>query len=153
MRLTLARQSLGGIGGAWWPHSALIAAELPDLVGALHRQLGEILDIRINWTATEGQLDLETIVSGARVMRPDEGQRYPRLMAVTGRAGQANLLVVPSMTSQALGMMVMRTAAGMPTSRGVGDARVFETAQVVMRLAQAECAKWIDEAAVEEKLV
>ncbi|MGB0877174.1 MAG: DUF5994 family protein [Mycobacterium sp.] len=140
----LAGQLGGEIDGAWWPHTASVATELPELVGVLHRPLGEIIDIRINWSVTEGQLDLETIATGARLMRAGEHHRRPRLMVVVGKAGSAKLLVVPSMTSQALGLMVLRTAAGLPTSGGTGDARLFETARVVMRLAEAESLKWCE---------
>ncbi len=144
IRVTLARQLGSEIDGAWWPHTASVATELPELVGALHRPLGEIVDIRINWSATEGQLDLETIATGARLVRAGERYRRPRLMVVVGRDACAKLLVVPSMTSQALGLMVLRTAAGLPTSGGTGDSRLFETARVVMRIAEAESAKWCD---------
>ena len=64
IRLTLAEDLGDVIDGAWWPHSALIAAELPDLVGALHKPLGEIVDMRINWSPADGQLDLESIAAG-----------------------------------------------------------------------------------------
>lgn len=140
----LAGQLGGEIDGAWWPHTASVATELPELVDVLHRPLGEIIDIRINWAVTEGQLDLETIATGARLMRAGEHHRRPRLMVIVGKAGSAKLLVVPSMTSQALGLMVLRTAAGLPTSGGTGDARLFETARVVMRLAEAESMKWCE---------
>ncbi|MCH9642856.1 MAG: hypothetical protein K0U70_10860 [Actinomycetia bacterium] len=144
IRVMLAGQLGGEIDGAWWPHTASVATELPELVGVLHRPLGEIIDIRINWAVTEGQLDLETIATGARLMRAGEHYRRPRLMVVVGKAGSAKLLVVPSMTSQALGLMVLRTAARLPTSGGTGDARLFETARVVMRLAEAESLKWCE---------
>ena len=139
-RLALARLSEGSIDGAWWPHSALIAAELPDLVGALHRTLGEVVDIQINWSATEGQLDLETIAAGARMLKGDTAPRRPRLMSVSGRERRVKLLVVPSMTSQALGLMMLRTAAGLPT--GDGDSRVSDTAHRVWQLAEVESAQW-----------
>lgn len=148
VRITLVKQLAdhvnGDIDGAWWPHTGSVATELPELVGALHRPLGEIVDIRINWSATDGQLDLETLATGARLMRAQDTIRRPRLMVVTGSGACATLLVVPSMTSQALGLMVLRTAAGQPTCGGTGDARIFDTAQVVMRLAEAEAAKWCD---------
>ena len=142
VRVTLTEELGGGIDGAWWPHSASVATELPELVGALHRRLGEIVDIRINWAVTEGQLDLETLATGARLVRPGDLNRRPRLMVVVGRDASARLLVVPSMTSQALGLMVLRAAAGMRTSGGTGDARLYETARVVMHLAETESAKW-----------
>ncbi len=106
VRVTLAKELGGEIDGAWWPHSSQIAAELPELVGALHKPLGEIVDIRINWTASEGQMDLESIATGARLVRADDRYRRPRLMVVVGKTGRAKLLVVPNMTSQALGAMV-----------------------------------------------
>ncbi|MDZ5085277.1 DUF5994 family protein [Mycolicibacterium parafortuitum] len=139
-RLALARLSTGSIDGAWWPHSALIAAELPDLVGALHRILGEVVDIRINWSATEGQLDLETIAAGTRMMKGDTVPRRPRLMFVAGRERRVKLLVVPSMTSQALGLMMLRTAAGLPADDA--DNRVSDTAHAVWQLAEVESAQW-----------
>jgi len=35
VRITLARVLGGDIDGAWWPHSASVAGELPELIGAL----------------------------------------------------------------------------------------------------------------------
>ncbi|WP_435405165.1 DUF5994 family protein [Mycolicibacterium houstonense] len=66
VRIALADQLGADIDGAWWPHTASVAGELPELVGALHPSLGEVVDIRINWSAAEGQLDLNTIVTGNR---------------------------------------------------------------------------------------
>lgn len=103
---------------------------------------GEIVDIRINWSATEGQTDLETIVTGARLMRSNDLSRRPRLMVVKGAGGCAKLLVVPSMTSQALGSIVMRVAAGLPTWNADSDSKLIDTAECVLRLAEAESAKW-----------
>ena len=142
VRVTLAKELGTGIDGAWWPHSAAMARELPDLIGALHPQLGEVMAIRVNWSATEGQLDLETIATASTHKLPGEHHRRPRLMTVDGRTACVKLLVVPSMTSQALGAMVLRTAARLPTSEGLGDGRLFNTACVVMRLAEAESKKW-----------
>lgn len=145
VRVTLAGELGREIDGGWWPHTASVATELPELVGALHRPLGEIVDIRINWSVTEGQLDLESLVTGARLMRPGDVSRRPRLMVVVGRIASAKLLVVPSMTSRALGLMMLRTAAGLLPSEDSSDSRLLETARVVMRLAKAESAKWCDQ--------
>lgn len=146
VRVTLTSELGGGIDGAWWPHTSAIAAELPDLIGALHRALGEIETIQINWSATEGQLDLETIATGSRMMLPGEHHRRPRLMSIVGRNAEAKLLVVPSMTSQALGAMVLRTAAGLPASIEAESGRLYETACVVIGLARTESAKWCEPA-------
>ncbi len=153
VRLTLAEDPDGVVDGAWWPHSGLIAAELPDLVGALHKPLGEIVEIRINWSPSDGNLDLASIVSGVRLNRDSDSLRRPRLMAVSGRDANVKLLVVPSMTSQALGAIVMRAAAGLPTWSGTGDAKLFEMAQVIMGVAKDESLRWCSEFATDAKSV
>ena len=141
VRLVLARQLGADIDGAWWPHSASVASELPELIGVLHAALGEIVDICINWSPTEGPVDLDSIVSGARTIdRP--GPRRPRLMVVEGRSASAKLLVVPYMTSPNLGSMVMRCAAGLPASHTDRDSKPWETAHNVMSVAKAESAMW-----------
>lgn len=143
VRLVLARHLGAEIDGAWWPHTASVAAELPELIGVLHAPLGEIVDICINWSPTEGPVDLDSIVSGARsIDRP--GPRRPRLMVVKGRGACANLLVVPAMTSPNLGAMVMRSAAGLPTSHADRDTQLWETAHNVMSVAKAESAMWAE---------
>lgn len=141
VRLLLARQLGADIDGAWWPHSASVASELPELIGVLHAPLGEIVDIGINWSPTEGPVDLESIVTGARVIdRP--GPRRPRLMMVEGRTACAKLLVVPYMTSQNLGATVMRCAAGMPACLEERDSKLWDMARSVMTVAKAESATW-----------
>jgi len=141
VRLLLARQLGADIDGAWWPHTASVASELPELIGLLHAPLGEIVDIGINWSPTEGPVDLDSIVTGARTIdRP--GPRRPRLMVVEGRDACARLLVVPYMTSPNLGAMVMRCAAGLPPSHADRDSQLWETARSVMSVAKAESALW-----------
>jgi len=141
VRLVLARQLGADIDGAWWPYTASVADELPQLIGALHTSLGEIIDICINWTATQGPRELYETVSGSRTMRNGHPGRQ-RLMVVEGRRGCANLLVVPHMTSQALGTMVMRCAAARYFSGTERDSDLFEIADCVMRAAQVESASW-----------
>jgi hypothetical protein len=141
VRLVLARQLGADIDGAWWPYTGSVADELPQLIGALHKSLGEIVDICINWTATQGPRELYETVSGSRSMRDGHPGRQ-RLMVVEGRRGCANLLVVPHMTSQALGTMVMRCAAARYFSGTERDTDLFEIADCVMRAAQVESASW-----------
>lgn len=141
VRLLLARQLGADIDGAWWPHSASVASELPELIGVLHAPLGEIVDIGINWSPTEGPVDLESMVAGARVIdRP--GPRRPRLMMVEGRTACAKLLVVPYMTSQNLGATVMRCAAGLSASLEDRDSKLWDIARGVMTVAKTESATW-----------
>ncbi|AFM15585.1 hypothetical protein Mycch_0768 [Mycolicibacterium chubuense NBB4] len=142
IRVMLADQLGNAIDGGWWPHTSAMAAELPELISALHEPLGEIDAIRINWSPLEGQLDLETIVQGARLSLPGGQHRRPRLMVVVGRRAQAKLLVVPSLTSRALGSTVLRTVAGLGPAEVSGDGRILETACAVLRLAESESATW-----------
>ncbi|HEX3288144.1 MAG TPA: DUF5994 family protein [Mycobacterium sp.] len=141
VRLALATRLGRDIDGAWWPHTGSVAQELPGLIGCLHKRLGEIVDIRINWSATEGPLDLDTLATGARTPASAKFRR-PRLMFVEGRTGCAKLLVVPHMTSADLGALVMRCVAAMPVDAHEREGRTFETADVVTRTAQIESANW-----------
>ena len=141
VRLVLAEQLGSDIDGAWWPHTGSVAGELPELIEVLHRPLGEIVDIRVNWAATEGALDFNSILSCAR-SKDVKPRRRHRLMVVTGRSARAKLLVVPHMTTPALGVMVMRCAAGRPVSDSDRDSQWSETAAGVIRDAHAESALW-----------
>jgi hypothetical protein len=141
VRLALAHQFGADIDGAWWPYTASVADELPQLISALHKPLGEIIDICINWSATQGPRELYETIAGGRSMRGGHPGRQ-RLMVVEGRRGCVNLLVVPHMTSQALGAMVMRCAAAMAFTGVERDTQLFEIADCVMRAAQLESASW-----------
>ena len=143
VRIALAGTLGGDIDGAWWPHSASVAGELPELIEALHRPLGEIIDIRINWSATEAAPDLNSMGYDVKTM-PGWRTRPQRLMVIDGRRARATLLVVPHMTMPALGLMVMHRAAGMRVSDAHQVGKVFETADRVVRAAHAECALWAD---------
>jgi CelD/BcsL family acetyltransferase involved in cellulose biosynthesis len=132
-----------------------VATELPQLIESLHAQLGEIIDICINWSVTEAPLELYEIAAIARTMRVDKRRRQ-RLMVVTGRQGCANILVVPHMTSQALGVMVMRCAGARPVSHSERETQLFEIAECVMQAAQIESASWairrLDDVAPSQKV-
>jgi hypothetical protein len=141
VRLALAGKLGADIDGAWWPYTSSVADELPQLIGALHEPLGEIVDICINWSATQGPRQLYETTSGARSMRDGHPGRQ-RLMVIEGRDALANLLVVPHMTSQALGIIVMRCAAARSFSNAERDTELFAIADCVMRAAQLESASW-----------
>ncbi|OBB32976.1 hypothetical protein A5792_13130 [Mycolicibacterium peregrinum] len=142
VRLTLARELGADIDGAWWPHTASVASELPELVGALHQSLGEVVDIRVNWSAAEGQLDLDSIVTGTRVPNGVKLSR-PRLMMVAGRDACVKLLVVPCKTSVTLGGLVMRCAAAMPVEEAARRTPMFDTADRVLDVARVESVRWL----------
>jgi len=140
VRLALARQLGADIDGAWWPYSGSLADELPGLIEALHRTLGEIVDICVNWSATEGPRELYEIAASARSLEAGK-RRHQRLMVVEGRIATAKLLVVPHMTSQLLGLMMMRFAAARPVSNSQ-DSQMYAICDSVMQGAQIESASW-----------
>jgi hypothetical protein len=141
VRLALAQPLGADIDGTWWPHTGVVAHELPDLIELLHRPLGEIVDICINWSVTEAAVDLSSIVTGARWKHGDQRRRH-RLMVVVGRQGCAKLLVVPHMTPQALATSVMCCAAGRPLQTSQRGTEVLETADSVVRAAREESSSW-----------
>ncbi|MEE6163908.1 MULTISPECIES: DUF5994 family protein [unclassified Mycolicibacterium] len=137
----LAKQLGADIDGAWWPYSGSLATELPNLVAALQQQLGEIIEICLNWSETDGQLDFDAMVAGSRwstAMRP----KRLRLVRVTGRSAEITLLVVPPRTSVALGALVMRCAAVLPIANADRNSPLFATADSVVDAALAESARW-----------
>lgn len=141
VRVVLAKEMGADIGGAWWPYSGSLAAELPNLVAALHQPLGEITEICLNWSETEGQLDLDAMVNGRQWATAERPKRL-RLIRVTGRTTEVTLLVVPPRTSLALGALVMRCAALMPIDNSDRDTSLFETAGSVVDAALAESVRW-----------
>jgi Family of unknown function (DUF5994) len=141
VRITLASVLGGDIDGAWWPHSASLSGELPELIGALHRPLGEIVDIKVNWSTTDAAPDLDSMGSDARSM-PRWSARRQRLMVINGTRGRVTLLVIPHITMPALGLMVLRLAADIPISDARQASRVFETADRIVRAAHVESALW-----------
>jgi len=145
VRIALATDLGGDIDGAWWPHTGSVAAELPGLIEALHKTLGEIVDMSINWSATEGPPDLNSMRYATSM--PGFRGRRQRLMVVSGRRGCAKLLVVPHMTTPALGLMLLRRAAAMHIPDGQQNSQVFLTADSVVRAAQVESASWATQAA------
>ncbi|HEX2283908.1 MAG TPA: DUF5994 family protein [Mycobacterium sp.] len=142
VRLVIAQQLGSDIDGAWWPHTGSVAGELPELIEVLHQPLGEILDICVNWSATEGALDFNSLLNTGR-MKSIAPRRRHRLMMVAGRSGQAKLLVVPHMTTPEFAAMVMRCATGRPVSDSERDSQWSEVADTVIRDARAESALWI----------
>jgi Family of unknown function (DUF5994) len=132
VRLTLAHRLGHGIDGAWWPHTASVAGELPELLAALHRPLGDIVGIRVNWTSCDGVPDFNSL--GWRNQRP-------RVMTVTGENARATLLVVPHLTHPALALMVLRQAATLPIHPTEHETRAFSTAHDILRAAHTETAR------------
>lgn len=141
MRVALAGVLGGAIDGAWWPRTAAMARELPDLVEALHPTLGEVLGIDINWSAHSPTPVLSTMAPDIAAKIGRNNPRH-RLMLLAGQSAVISLLVVPSMTAPALAMMVLRRAADRDIPESEKASREFQAADRVMRAAQVESAAW-----------
>lgn len=139
VRLSLAAELGTDLDGAWWPHTASIARELPELIAALSERLGQIIDISVNWSPRQGSPDLDAL---SRVGMADPGRviSRQRLMMITGSQASVNLLVVPSRTANVLAISVLRQAAGLPTMLAERDTQAFRTADDIVRAARAESA-------------
>jgi hypothetical protein len=140
VRLALAVELGGDLDGAWWPHTALVASELPELTEALFTRLGRIVDIGVNWSSLVGSPDLDSLY---RTRAADPGRMISpqRLMTFTGSKASAKLLVVPSRTSSTLAVMVLRHAADRPVGYPERDTQAFRTADDIVRAARAESAQ------------
>jgi hypothetical protein len=139
-RLTLAQQLGEPIDGAWWPYSGSVAKELPELIVALKDPLGGVVDIGINWSPLEGVPDLDSLhCRGNASTVPGRIVRPQRLMTVTGKSAQVRLLVIPSRTSTALAVMLLRRAARLPIFAAHRDTDAFKAAEAIVTLACTEC--------------
>jgi Family of unknown function (DUF5994) len=138
VRFTLASELGDGLDGAWWPHTASIARELPDLIDALRDPLGQILDIGLNWSPLEGVPDLDLLNRRGVAATPGRETRRFRIMTVTGSEARADLLVVPSRTSTALAIMLLRQAADLPVMYAHQHTPAFETAGAIVAAARGQ---------------
>jgi Family of unknown function (DUF5994) len=78
VRVTLAFELGGDLDGAWWPHTASVADELPELTDALFMRLGRIIDISVNWSSMTGSPDLDSL-NRPRVADPGRAISRQRL--------------------------------------------------------------------------
>ena len=138
VRFTLASELGDGLDGAWWPHTASIARELPDLIEALRERLGQIIDIGLNWSPLEGVPDLDLLNRRGVAATPGRETRRFRVMTLTGSDARANLLVVPCRTSTALAIMLLRQAADLPVMYAHQHTSAFETAGVIVAAARGQ---------------
>ncbi|MCX6488010.1 MAG: DUF5994 family protein [Mycobacterium sp.] len=128
LRLTLASELGRDIDGAWWLRTARTARELPELIATLKSRLGEIVDINVNWSL-DGPPRM-TFYGG-------ECKRQP-VMTLTGASAEISLLVVPSTTSAALAVMILRHAARLPIEPFHIDTDAFKTAEGIVLAARAQ---------------
>lgn len=139
VRLTVAAHLGSDIDGAWWPRGASLAAELTELVTALRPKLGDLTDIRVNWSAVEGPTDLHMMALGGAAIA---ASRRPRLLFALGTRARAKLLVIPSTTSVELGLMVMKVSAGLEVRHSEELSAPIRSAQRILLAAQTESSSW-----------
>lgn len=139
VRLAVAVELDGELDGAWWPHTASVARELPELIEGLSGRLGEITDISVNWSAFAGAPGFDALKQ-AKMADPERVIGHQRMMMVTGSAASANLLVIPCRTSGALAVMILRRAATLPVLPLDMETQAFATADQIVRAARTESA-------------
>jgi hypothetical protein len=143
VRVTLATELGGELDGAWWPHTVALGTELPELTESLFPRLGRILDIGINWSSLAGSPDLDSLCRPLmqRPCRPIS----QRVMTLDGAETRATLIVIPSRTSVALAVMILRCAAGQHIAARERIDEPFLTADQIVRSAAAEGARSRDD--------
>jgi hypothetical protein len=112
LRLKPKAPSTGYVDGAWWPHSADLAAELPDLLAVLSVRLGVIGRVMYNlgeWAKVPSRL-----ATGGRTVRLDGYHRQPvNTIEVVGLDNaRIALLVVAPQTDPDQAHATLMAAAG-----------------------------------------
>jgi hypothetical protein len=138
VRFTLSSNLGSGLDGAWWPYSVSIARELSDLAEAVREPLGAVIDIGVNWSPLQGVQDFDLLNRQSVPALPGQESRQLRIMTITGSRAKAHLLVVPFATSNALAVMVLRQAAGLPVRYEHQHTAAFDTAGVIVQAARAQ---------------
>jgi Family of unknown function (DUF5994) len=139
VRFTIG-SSLSGLDGAWWPYSPSIARELSGLTTVLREPLGEVIDIGVNWTPLQGVPDLDLFHRRGVATMPGLAPAQLRVITVSGKRAQANLLVVPCRTSIGLAVMLLREAAELPVMREHQQTPAHEAACAIVRAARVQVA-------------
>jgi Family of unknown function (DUF5994) len=120
LRLKPKAPQSGYVDGAWWPHSADLTAELPDLLSVLSVRLGPIC--RVIYNVNEWATPPAKFAIGGRTVRLDGYRRQPvNTVEVLGlNRAKIVLLVVSPHADPDQAHAVMMTAAG------PGDASTVE---------------------------
>lgn len=112
LRLKPKSPRSGYVDGAWWPHSADLTAELPDLLAVLSVRLG--LVGRVIYNLAEWATAPAKLAFGAQTVRLDGYRLQPaHTVEVVGlNRSRIVLLVVSPHTDQHQAHAIMMTAAG-----------------------------------------
>ena len=112
-RLRLKPKDLptGRVDGAWWPHSADLAAEIPDLVAVLSVRLGQISDVLYKMTEWV-RPPVKMSIGGGKVRISGYHRQPDNTIEVIGLGGQrVVLLVVPADTEEHAAHDILMAAA------------------------------------------
>lgn len=112
LRLKPKAPESGYVDGAWWPHSADLTAELPDLLSVLSVRLGPVA--RVIYNVDEWPELPAKFVTGGRAVRLDGYRRQPvNTVEVLGlNRTKVVLLVVSPDADPAQAHAIMMAAAG-----------------------------------------
>ena len=102
----------GYVDGAWWPHSADLTAELPDLLSVLSVRLGPIA--RVIYNVSEWETPPAKFAAGGRTVRLDGYRLQPvhTVEAVGFNDNKIVLLVVSPQADPDQAHAILMTAAG-----------------------------------------
>jgi Family of unknown function (DUF5994) len=102
----------GYVDGAWWPHSADLTAELPDLLSVLSVRLGPIG--RLIYNVNEWETPPAKFATGGRTVRLDGYRLQPvnTVEAVGFNHNKIVLLVVSPQADPDQAHAIMMTSAG-----------------------------------------
>ena len=80
--MTLASRLGHDIDGAWWPRTARMARELPELIAVLGTRLGEITYVGVNWSSSQRPPNIDSYGGKAK---------HQHVMTISGHNGSATL--------------------------------------------------------------
>jgi hypothetical protein len=102
----------GYVDGAWWPHSADLTAELPDLLSVLSVRLGPIG--RVIYNVNEWETPPAKFATGGRTVRLDGYRLQPvnTVEAVGFNQNKIVLLVVSPLAAPDEAHAILMAAAG-----------------------------------------
>jgi Family of unknown function (DUF5994) len=110
------RSGAAPLDGGWWPRSDDPAAELPGLIPALDERHGRITRVMLGtagWNSSRPRLLYLSSPKGSRVVKVGWFATMPAglLTAISASGQRADLVTVPSHTSEQAASAAMRQAA------------------------------------------
>ncbi|WP_319453636.1 MULTISPECIES: DUF5994 family protein [unclassified Mycobacterium] len=121
LSLAPANRSLDEVGGAWWPRSRNLTAELPDLVAALAVRVGRVE--RVVYDPAGWDEAPERIVIGDATVTLDayRYESFHKLYAYGIDGTSIVLRIVPTVTNDAAALTLMDVGATELASTGGQD--------------------------------